>query len=68
MAFIPTYLTYGKTGGSHAGDWIVSRHDLEHISAAWMIMPVSNAVSAMVGPAIQVKYRDACQVGMLRNI
>lgn len=34
---------------------------LQHINAAWMVMPVSNAVSAMVGPIVEIKYKDACQ-------
>mmetsp|Transcript_38079 Transcript_38079/g.84818 ORF Transcript_38079/g.84818 Transcript_38079/m.84818 type:complete len:945 (+) Transcript_38079:211-3045(+) len=43
------------------GDWLATRKDLEHVNAAWMIMPVSNFVAAMVGPIIDPKYTDACQ-------
>ena len=43
------------------GDWIAIRKDIEHVNAAWMVMPVSNFVAALVGPVLSPKYVDAMQ-------
>lgn len=47
---------------SQVGEWLSVRRELEHVNSAWMIMPVSNFVAALVGPMLDVDYRDAMQV------
>lgn len=43
------------------GDWIATRKDLEHINAAWLILPVGNFVAALVGPGLDQAYVPAMQ-------
>ncbi len=50
------------------GMWISDRKDIEHVNAAWMIMPVSNFVSAFVGPMLNPMYTDWCQVSSSRQM
>ncbi|KAG1678390.1 hypothetical protein FOA52_015157 [Chlamydomonas sp. UWO 241] len=49
-------LSFIKVGG-----WLSVRRDMEHVNAAWMIMPVQNFVSAMVGPMLDPDYTWAMQ-------
>ena len=44
------------------GDWVAQRKEIEHINAAWMMMPVGNFVAAAVGPMLDSAYRDAMQL------
>ncbi|KAG2497195.1 hypothetical protein HYH03_004784 [Edaphochlamys debaryana] len=41
--------------------WIASKKELEHVNAAWMLMPVGNFVAAAVGPVLDPAYRNAMQ-------
>lgn len=50
--------TLGRS--AQVADWIAFRKDLEHVNAAWMIMPVGNAVAAYVGPLISVSNLAPC--------
>ncbi|KAG2453177.1 hypothetical protein HYH02_002501 [Chlamydomonas schloesseri] len=43
------------------GSWIALKKEIEHVNAAWMMMPVANFVSAAVGPLLDPAYRDAMQ-------
>jgi tellurite resistance protein TehA-like permease len=43
------------------GDWIATRKDIEHINAAWLILPVGNFVAALVGPGLDQAYVPAMQ-------
>lgn len=42
-----TLLTIAKLG-----EWIGFRHELEHLHAQWMILPVGLSVAALVGPMV----------------
>jgi len=42
---------------SQVGDWVSARKELEHVNAAWIIMPVQNFVAALVGPWLDANYR-----------
>ena len=41
--------------------WFATRKDIEHIDAGWMISPVSNWVTALVGPMLDPNYVPAMQ-------
>ncbi|KAG1668505.1 hypothetical protein FOA52_012099 [Chlamydomonas sp. UWO 241] len=49
-------LSFIKVGG-----WLSVRRDMEHVNAAWIIMPVQNFVSALVGPMLDPDYTWAMQ-------
>jgi tellurite resistance protein TehA-like permease len=40
---------------------VASRKDLEHVNAAWLILPVGNFVAALVGPGLDPAYTMAMQ-------
>lgn len=46
---------------ARVGSWIASAKEVEHVNAAWMIVPVGNFVSAMVGPMLDNNYRAPMQ-------
>ncbi len=41
---------------------MATRKDLEHVNAAWLILPVSNFVAALVGPGLDQAYVPAMQL------
>jgi hypothetical protein len=43
------------------GDWVAGRKDIEHVNAAWLLLPVGNFVAALVGPALDSSYAPAMQ-------
>jgi hypothetical protein len=47
--------------GLQVGDWVATRKDIEHVNAAWLILPVSNFVAALVGPSLDQAYVPAMQ-------
>jgi tellurite resistance protein TehA-like permease len=43
------------------GDWVATRKDIEHVNAAWLVLPVGNFVAALVGPVLDAAYQPAMQ-------
>ncbi len=45
---------------SQVASWVSYRFDPEHLNAAWIVLPVANSVSALVGASLSVRDAVVC--------